>query len=119
MSLDTFLITSGNVVLLPSLLYLTQGYTDMKKHAQLVCTLLFISIVVKSFVNETNLVDAIALVATASIYCMYEFLTEQRTIKRFNLYKKETAARLDSLQKDLDGTKNKVSSINMGQAIRR
>lgn len=91
----------------------------MKNRAQLICAILFVAIVTKSFVKDTNVVDAIILVATAGIYCMYEFLTEQRTIKRFNLYKKETAAKLEVMQRDLDGTKNKVSTMNAGQALRR
>lgn len=91
----------------------------MKLRAQIVCTLVFIAIVVKSFVTNTNTVDVIALIAATGIFCMYEFLTEKRSIIRFNLYKKETASRLDSMQKDLDGTKNKVSSMNAGQALRR
>ena len=91
----------------------------MKNRAQLICTVVFIAIVIKSFVTITNTVDVIALIAATGIYCMYEFLTEQRTIKRFNLYKKETNSKLEDIQRDIDGTKNKISSIHASQALRR
>ena len=91
----------------------------MKSRAQTICALVFISIVIKSFFVSTNIVDAIILIAMAGIYCMYEFLTEQKTVIKMQLYKKETNARIETIQRDLDGTKNKVSTLNAGQALRR
>jgi len=98
----------------------------MKKIAQSVSSIVFLSIVVKGFFTNTNAVDAIILIASLVVFCMYEFLTEQKRVKELNdykkeveEYKKETSARIFDIQKSIDHTKDYVSKISTAQAFRK
>ena len=91
----------------------------MKKISQIVSSILFSSIVIKSFFMQVSVVDATILISCALIFSMYEFLTEKQVKIEFEEFKKLNNTKLEQLQKDLSDTKNYMSKFSAGQAMRK
>ena len=91
----------------------------MKKPAQVVCAVLSIAIVLKSFFKLPVAVDAINLIALVSVYCMYEFLTEKKFQKDLVEMKEANEKKFEDLQKDVNDTKNYMSKVSTSIAFRK
>ena len=89
----------------------------MKQKAQIICAVAFLTILVKSFFMNVNVVDAIMLIAVSLVYCMYEVLTENRLEKELREHKENSDKVIQQLQKDINDTKNYVSKFSAGQAL--
>lgn len=91
----------------------------MKYPAQIVCSILFISIVTKSFFTKVNAVDAIILIAVTCVYSMYEFFMDKRDKKELEEYKKETTKNFETLRQDIQNNRDYISKLTASQSLRR
>lgn len=91
----------------------------MKYLAQITCSLLFISIVIKSFFTKVNAVDAIILLSVTSIYAMYEFFMDKKDKQDFEEYKKITDKNFEALKQDIQNNRDYISKLTASQSLRR
>lgn len=91
----------------------------MKKYTEIVSAIVFISIVIKSFFLKVNAVDATILLSSTFVYALNQFKTERKVLSDLEEFKKLNNTKLDSLQKDLNDTKNYMSKFSAGQALRK
>lgn len=91
----------------------------MNKKAQYACATIFLSIVIKGFFTELNIVDSVILSATAGIYAMYEYLTETKIRTEFEEYKKKTDNELIILEQKFNHAKDNISKLSVAQGLRR
>lgn len=91
----------------------------MKQRAQLVAAVLFLLSFIKSFKYSSNAYDVIFIILCASIYLVYEFITESSVKASVNKLASETESKLNDLAKEVKETKNYVSTISLGSAFRK
>ena len=91
----------------------------MKRNAQILCTVLFISIVAKSFFMKVNAFDGVVVIIVGLIFSLYEVLTKNSLKKSLEDHKVDNDKKIEQLQKELLDTKNYMSKISAGQALRK
>ena len=91
----------------------------MKKHAQIVTSLIFVSIVIKGFFGNLSFTDSTILILSCLVYCMYEVMLNTKERKELEEYKKETQKKIQQLEEDIQNAKNYMSKIVTTQSIRR
>lgn len=91
----------------------------MKYPAQITCSLIFLSIVVKSFTKEVSYVDGIILLSVTSVYAMYEFIMNKKEKKELQEYKDKTDKHFKQLEEDIQNAKNYISKMTASNTLRR
>ena len=91
----------------------------MKHKAQLVATSLLLISFIKSFKYPSNSYDIVFILVCASIYLVYEFLSNTKLKQQVDKLALDTDERFKSTDKEMKETKGYVSTMSLGSTFNR
>jgi len=91
----------------------------MKTKAQLVVAVLFLLSFIKSFKYSSNAYDVVFILICASIYLVYELITEKALKERVDKLASETESKFTEITKEVKEAKNYVSTMSLGSTFNR
>ena len=91
----------------------------MKSKAQLVSSILILATFIKSFKYPSNSFDIIFILVCASIYLVYEFITERELKAQVDKLTVDTANKIKEVEKEVKDTKNYMTAASLGNVYKR
>lgn len=91
----------------------------MKHKAQLVAASLLLISFIKSFKYPSNAYDIVFILVCASIYLVYEFLSNTKLKQQVDKLALDTDERFKSTDKEMKETKGYVSTMSLGSTFNR
>lgn len=91
----------------------------MKSKAQLTVAVLFLLSFIKSFKYSSNGYDIVFIVLCASIYLVYELITERELKQQVNKLTLDTDNHFKEVEKEMKETKHYMSTVSLASTFKR